>query len=91
MTATTTQAKRWVSVDGARFDLECGEWASARPTPGNGGATPRDGFLSVEGGWFNLARAEWGVPPWLVAANGAYVAPEGFVSVDGALLPVEPS
>lgn len=91
MTESKRQARRWVSVDGARFDLERGEWAPAHPTPGNGGAALRDGFLSVEGSWFNLARAEWGVPPWLVAANGAHVVPEGFVSVDGALLPVEPS
>ena len=91
MLQSKTQTRRWVSVDGARFDLGRGEWASGRPTPGNGGAAHRDGFLSVEGGWFNLARAEWGVPPWLEAAIGAHVVPEGFVSVDGALLPVEPS
>jgi hypothetical protein len=91
MLETTTQATRWVSVDGAHFDLERGEWARARPKTGNADAAHRDGFLAVEGGWFDLARSEWGVPPWLAAANGARVVPEGFVSVDGALLPVEPS
>jgi hypothetical protein len=91
MAETTMQVTRWVSVDGAHFDLERGDWAPTRPTTGNGGAARRDGFLSVEGGWFDLARAEWGVPPWLAAANGAHAVPEGFVSVDGALLPVEPS
>jgi hypothetical protein len=84
-------ARRWVSFDGARFDLVRGTWAPARPAAGSDGAAVRDGFVSVDGGWFNLPRAEWGVPPWLVAASGAHVVPEGFVSVDGALLPVEPN
>ena len=84
-------ARRWVSVDGARFDLERGEWAPARPTAAGGGAAVREGFVSVDGAWFNPGRGEWGVPPWLVAASRTYVVPEGFVSVDGALLPVEPN
>jgi hypothetical protein len=84
-------SRRWVSVDGARFDLERGEWAHAWPATAGDGSAVRDGFVSVDGAWFNLARAEWGVPPWLVVANETHVVPEGFVSVDGALLPVEPS
>lgn len=83
--------KRWVSVDGARFDLERGEWAPKHPKPRSDGSAVRDGFVSVEGAWFNPARGEWGVPPWLAAASGTYVVPEGYVSVDGALLPVEPN
>ena len=56
-----------------------------------GGSAVRAGFVSVDGAWFNLERAEWGVPPWLVAASGTHVVPEGFASVDGALLSVEPN
>ena len=91
MTERERQGRRWVSVDGARFDLERGEWAHARSAAASDGSAPREGFVSVDGAWFNLGRAEWGVPPWLVAASGAHVVPEGFVSVDGALLAVEPN
>jgi len=91
MTDSERPAGRWVSVDGARFDLERGEWAPGRPAAAGDGSATRGGFVSVDGAWFDPARAEWGVPPWLVAASGAHVVPEGFVSVDGALLPVEPS
>jgi hypothetical protein len=83
---------RWVSVDGARFDLERGQWAPVRSAAAAAdGSAVREGFVSVDGAWFNLARADWGVPPWLVAASEPHVVPEGFVSVDGALLPVEPN
>ena len=51
----------------------------------------RDGFLSVDGAWFDVARAAWGVPPWLAAAREPHAVPEGYASIDGALLPVEPS
>lgn len=91
MPAKENPARRWVSVDGARFDLERREWAPKRPPAGSDGAAVRDGFVSVDGAWFNPARAEWGVPPWLAAASGTHVVPEGYVSVDGALLPVEPN
>ena len=86
-----SESSRWVSVDGARFDLERGEWAPALPAAAGGGSAVRAGFVSVDGAWFNLERAEWGVPPWLVAASGTHVVPEGFASVDGALLSVEPN
>ena len=85
------ESRRLVGVDGARFDLERGEWAPASPAAARDASAGRDGFVSVDGAWFDPARADWGVPPWLVAANGTHRVPEGYVSVDGALLPVEPN
>ena len=91
MTESERLVRRWASVDGALFDLERGEWTPTQPKPGSDGSAVRDGFVSVDGAWFDPARADWGVPPWLVAANGTHRVPEGYVSVDGALLPVEPN
>ena len=91
MSAEARPASRWISVDGARFDLERGEWAPERGTVDGDASAARDGFLSVDGAWFDVARGAWGVPPWLAAAREPHVVPEGYASVDGALLPVEPS
>ena len=87
------EATRWISVDGALFDLERGEWAAPLPRPaGSSGAfDAREGLVPVDGAWFDLVRAEWVAGPRPSAGSGLYAVPEGFVSVDGALLPVEPS
>jgi hypothetical protein len=81
---------RWISLDGAWFDVvsqTCGVGPS--PAAGRRASTIREGFVSVDGAWFDLASGEWDPTPWPRAARAGTSVPEGFVSVDGALLPVE--
>ena len=87
----TEVSTRWVSIDGARFDLERGKWAIGQPRPAGASSdsgVPK-GLVSVDGAWFDLARGECVAGPPQRANGLTSVVPEGFVSIDGALLPVE--
>ena len=56
----------------------------------SGASCARGGLVSVDSSWFDLARGRWGAGPRPMEGRGMFVVPDGFVSVDGALLPVEP-
>lgn len=84
---------RSVSIDGASFDLDRGEWDARRlqPSGDSHASGVREGLVSVDGGWFDLDRGGWDAGPRPRTRASIAVVPEGFVSIDGALFPLEPS
>lgn len=84
-----------VSVDGASFALVDGAWAHVPPsaTTSHADSPVPDGCISIGGAWFRSIDGELRpvtAPVPAPAAPGRTI-PAGYVSVDGALLPVEPS
>jgi hypothetical protein len=101
MTANSAQYENGpIPIDGGWFAVVDGEWrqvphpnlpTSAAAPP----STPRGEFekgpISVDGAWLAVVDDEWKQVGYATPgdANPRRTIPEGYVSVDGALLPVE--